>query len=714
MHDWLSDRVAASPEATALVRAETGETWDYADLAAEVTEIARRLAALGVGSGDHLGMVLPARAAAIRVIHAGLRLGATLVPLGERLTAPELATRIERADVTAVVCDSATEEAVVSAAGGVPTISVDEPTGETATPLLETEPAPVSPEEWAVDDAQLILFTSGTTGTPKAVVLTPGNLLASAGASALRLGHDPADRWLVTLSLHHMGGIGPVLRAPLYGTAVVLRQEFRAGGVVDDIDRYDATGVSLVPTMLQRMFESRGTLPGSLRVVLLGGAPAPTDLIERCRDYSVPVYPTYGMTETASQVATARPHEAFDHLDTVGRPLFGTEVAVVDDDGEALPPGDVGELVVSGPTVSPGYYGDAEATEAAFGPRGLHTGDVGYRDEAGRVYVLNRKDDRIITGGENVDPGEVVEALREHSGVADAAVAGVPDEEWGERVAALVVRATPGLSRASIESHCRERLAGFKLPRSIVFAEELPRTVSGTVDREAVRERLLDEIEVSRSDRRRAPDAPGADDSGAVSDDAGDADLAADEADATDETDTADEADATDETDTADEADATDGADADGIDAEGAAVEEQGAAVDAEGEAVEDEVEGGRESTKSEASAGEAIEPTDAGNADGDAVDADALDGSDRDARADSGDDSAFEFGHDADEPTEGDPDAGVSGEDAAVSGADIAPRESDGESSGDEAGASGDDGESPEDEADSPDDGSGRSGSTE
>jgi O-succinylbenzoic acid--CoA ligase len=203
------------------------------------------------------------------------------------------------------------------------------------------------------------------------------------------------------------------------------------------------------------------------------------------------------MTETASQIATARPREAFEHRGTVGRPLLRTDVAVVGEgggdgvEGEPVPAGETGELVVSGPTVMRGYYGDPEATADAFGEHGFHTGDVGYRDEAGRIWVLNRREDRIITGGENVHPGEVVEALREHPGIRDVAVVGLDDEEWGERVAALVVpEADADLSVEDVEGFCDEKLAGYKRPRSIAFAEDLPRTASGTVERGAVRERL--------------------------------------------------------------------------------------------------------------------------------------------------------------------------------------------------------------------------------
>jgi O-succinylbenzoic acid--CoA ligase len=196
------------------------------------------------------------------------------------------------------------------------------------------------------------------------------------------------------------------------------------------------------------------------------------------------------MTETASQVVTARPQEAAAHPETVGRPLLFADVTVVGEGGDPVDEGERGELVVAGPMVTPGYYGDEAATAATFGPYGLHTGDAG-RVVDGRVTVLNRLDDRIVTGGENVDPGEVVGVLREHPGVRDTAVVGIDDPEWGQRVAALVVP-EPGtsLDAATLEAHCRDRLAGFKRPRTWAFTEALPRTASGTVERAAVRERL--------------------------------------------------------------------------------------------------------------------------------------------------------------------------------------------------------------------------------
>lgn len=340
------------------------------------------------------------------------------------------------------------------------------------------------------------MFTSGTTGEPKGVRVTWRNLTASALASALRLGVTPEDRWLCCLPPYHMGGLAPVVRSVLYGTTLVLQSAFDTAETATALSREDATGISLVPTQLQRLLDDGWTPPASLRTVLLGGAPASESLLERALDAGVPVHPTYGMTETASQVATARPETVRDHPTTVGQPLLWTSVTVVED-GIVCEPGETGELVVEGPTVTPGYL-DEKRTAESTSEFGFHTGDVGYRDEAGRYWVLGRQDEVIITGGELVVPGEVADRLETHPDVVAAAVVGIDDEEWGEKVTALVVSEednNDGVAVGELLEHCGETLASFKHPKEVVVTEEMPRTASGTVDRDAVRKRILDRLD---------------------------------------------------------------------------------------------------------------------------------------------------------------------------------------------------------------------------
>ena len=495
MNGPLTHRTAVTPGATAVIDADRGERLTVADLDAAVERMAGRLAALDVRSGDRLAVLLPTGRAAVEAVHAAIRLGAVTVPLGPQLPKSDLADRLDRAEVTAILCDATTERDAIAAAAtaavdesAVPVASVDDPEAG-ATALSGRTPEAVVPHDWALDSTLFVPFTSGTTGRPKGVRLTVGNVLASAVASAMRLGLDRAETWHVALPCHHVGGLTPLVRLPLYGMTVVIRESFDAAAVAADFETYDVTATSVVPTTLARLLDATdGSLGPSMRAVLLGGAPATGDLLDRCRDREVPIFPTYGMTETASQIATATPTEARAHPGTVGRPLFWTDLSVRSENGDERPPGEVGELVVSGPTVSPGYLGD---DRSAFGPDGLHTGDVGYRDENGLVWVTGRTDDLILTGGENVAPATVVDAIVAHPDVADAAVVGLPDDEWGERVAALVVpHDEADLSAADIRSHCRDRLSGHELPRTIRFGDVVPRTDSGTVRRNAVRERL--------------------------------------------------------------------------------------------------------------------------------------------------------------------------------------------------------------------------------
>lgn len=495
--DWLAKRARTTPDRTALIDADADVTWTYRDLDDEVERTAGRLVAAGVDAGDHVGVLARPAPAVVRLVHAVARLGGTLVPLNVRLTAGELTAQVDRGDLDLLLCDtdaaSATADAVSAADGSPSLLSLEASDGsprvESEESLHAYDPTEIEPATIGPDHPWLLLFTSGTTGAAKPVVLTEENLRTSALASAFRLGIDPRDRWLAPLPLYHTGGLAPHLRSTLYGTAGVLVREFDAERTISVAREYGATGLSVIPTMLRQMLDV-GDLP-DLRFILCGGAPTPPELVERCADRSVPVCPTYGTTETASQVATVRPGEAGSHPTSVGQPLAWTQITIVDEDGTALPAGEVGELVIDAPTVTPGYYDDPDATAKAMGPYGLHTGDLARVDDAGRLYVLGRADDVIVTGGENVAPAEVERALRTHPEIVDASVVGLDDEQWGQRVAALVV-AEGKLSPEVIVEHCREQIAGYKRPRTVAIVDDLPRTVSGTVDRAAAR-RLLDE-----------------------------------------------------------------------------------------------------------------------------------------------------------------------------------------------------------------------------
>jgi len=446
--DWLQQRARTTPERLALLDGD--RPWTFAELDQQVESAARLLAGRGLGTGQRIGLLAPNSAAYVIAVHAVSRLGAVLVPLNVRLTPAERDWQTADAEL-ALLLDA---DACAELASAPP-----------------VEPASVL-RTIDLDAPHSIIYTSGTTGRPKGAILTYGNHWWSAVASALNLGLAPTDRWLACLPLFHVGGLAILLRSTIYGIAVHVQPRFDAQAANGAIEA-GASIVSVVSTMLDRMLAERGErpYPASLRCLLLGGGPAPRPLLERARAAHAPVVQTYGLTETASQVATLAPEDALSKLGSAGKPLMGTQLRIAPD----------GEICVFGPTVSPGYLHQP--------PREgwLHTGDLGTLDDDGFLYVLDRRTDLIVSGGENVYPAEVEATLLAHPAVADAGVFGVPDPEWGASVAAAVVLA-PGahVDAETLAAFCRQRLAGYKVPRRIVFRPSLPRNAAGKLPRHAL------------------------------------------------------------------------------------------------------------------------------------------------------------------------------------------------------------------------------------
>ncbi|MBV9335696.1 MAG: AMP-binding protein [Solirubrobacterales bacterium] len=372
----------------------------------------------GAVRAGRVALALPAGEEFVIALHACLLAGAAVVPIDLRLSAAEQKQRLAGVDLMV-------SEPLIPGRGAVAQGHRDRPVA--------------------------VLHTSGTTGAPKPVVLTASNFEASARGSAVALGLDPAERWLCPMPLTHVGGLSVPIRSAIYATTAVLPGRFDTEAVLNDLmDRARRiTMVSLVPTMLARLLDVGLERPPTLRWALLGGGPITAPLLERARAAGVPVAPTYGMTEACSQIAT------------FGRPLPGVEVVTAPD----------GEVLVRGPIVSAG---------ALSGDGWLHTGDLGRFEDGGRLEIIGRKSDTIVTGGENVAPAEVEAALLEHPAVADAAVHPRADPEWGEAVVAtVVVRDGRAVSPGELKVHCAARLAAFKVPKSVEFADRLPRTSSG-------------------------------------------------------------------------------------------------------------------------------------------------------------------------------------------------------------------------------------------
>jgi o-succinylbenzoate---CoA ligase len=440
LDNWLAQRSQSRPDRTALV-ADASEV-TYAELEAEATWVARRLAAHGVRRGSVAALTMDPRREQIVLIHALMKAGAVLLPLSPRLS-PE-----ERAAVLAA------EEPAIDLSDAVQQLTQT----EADLPLLG---------EHDMDDVHCRILTSGSTGPLKAVGLTYGNHLWSAVGSGFNIGVLPEDRWLCCLPLSHVSGLGIAMRSVIYGTTMVLHDGFEVDRVAASLAEDGVTVVSLVSTMLVRLLEAGADLSGP-RAILVGGGPVPEEPLEEAIGRGATVAQTYGLTEAASQVTTLAPADARRKLGSAGRPLLTTHLRIQD-----------GEILVQGPTVAPG----------CADPDGwLHTGDLGRIDEEGFLYVEDRIDDLIVTGGENVVPAEVEQVLLRHPEVSDAAVIGRDDPEWQQAVTAVVVlqdgsEATPD----ELRRHCASSLADFKVPKRVELAAALPRTPSGKLMRRALR-----------------------------------------------------------------------------------------------------------------------------------------------------------------------------------------------------------------------------------
>lgn len=436
----LQSAALASPDHPALLAA--GQTWTAGDLLDGVQRAAGVLARGGVAPGKRVALVGPPSAEWVITFHAVGWLGAAVVPLAPKGTVEELEAGLEAARPDQVLLTHGLDPALRTAL-----------LARGARFVTELPHGPPVPERaWPLDEVRAVVLTSGSTGAPRPVELRTGQLVLSAFGSTIRLGHDPADRWLAVLPLHHVGGLSILSRCALLGTTVVLHDRFDARRVARTLDAGEVSIVSLVPAMLERVLDAREArpFPARLRAILLGGDAAPPALLERCRALKAPVALTWGMTETASQLATRRPGDLSPE-GGVGAPLAFARVGVVD-----------GRLTARGPIVENGA---------------LVTRDRG-TVARGVVHVHGRVEDTIVTGGETVALAEIEAALRSHPALEDVALLGLADPRWGERPAALVVQREP-VEPAALRAWCRQRLSEFKVPERIVAVDAIPRTPLG-------------------------------------------------------------------------------------------------------------------------------------------------------------------------------------------------------------------------------------------
>ena len=503
--DWLRYRSYATPTKTALLFGE--ERWTFAELDILTDQLCGWLSQWDLPKNRRVGVLMHNSLEYVLLIYAAARLNLTLVTFNSRLTSAEVEWQIGFTQCGVVLVDEANSEKVHSAQK----LSIGNWQLTTTCP-------------WGIDNfdrnpsinsnnaTQSIVFTSGTTGRPKAVPIRFEQHFYSAMASAYRLGVEHDDVWLSVLPLYHVGGMAVIFRSLLYGTAVDLHQRFDLEQINHALDNKPISMISVVPTMLYRLTETRQTWPDSMRLILVGGAAASPELVEAAgklsRDGKPLVATSYGLTEVASQFATQTPTDTLKKPGSVGRPFLFNELRIVRDENDngqhTAGNGErktdrstdplIGEIQIRGPVLMAGYLDNPAVNSERFSADGwFATGDLGYLDADGDLYVVQRRSDLIISGGENVYPAEVEAALREHPAVKEACVIGLPDAEWGQIVAAMVeFLPEQQLTSGELIGFSQQTLARYKQPRFIELVAQLPQTASGKIERKQV-ESLLKE-----------------------------------------------------------------------------------------------------------------------------------------------------------------------------------------------------------------------------
>ena len=484
---WLAP-LAADGQRVALVH--QGRALSYEQLETTCRETIAFLEAEGAEPGDRVAWLLACPLESAIYFHALMQGGYVQVPLDTRLALPEQLYRIRDAGVRWIITDAA--EAMTRLGHECPEVTILA-AGNVSKRSAPARARTLSPEPPSA--GSLLVYTSGTTGQPKGALLAAAQLRASAEGSRARMPHSPEDRWLVCLPLCHIAGLSMLVRALRCRGSALLHRGFDPQRVSEALQRDNVTQLSLVATMLERLLaqSNAGERWDTLRLILLGGGTAPVTLIQNAWDRGLPVAPTYGLTEAASQVATRDPHDRQEPIDGRLRPLPDTDIRILDSRGQSVETGVAGEICVRGPAVMQGYWNPEPSPHQGLHQGWLHTGDIGRLDSEGGLQLVGRRTDLIVSGGENIYPAEVEAAINAHPCVAESVVLGVEDPEWGSRPVAWLVPApkTQPIPEEELIEFLRKQLAGFKIPAAFHWVDAFPRTSLGKVARDQFRREAM-------------------------------------------------------------------------------------------------------------------------------------------------------------------------------------------------------------------------------
>jgi acyl-CoA synthetase (AMP-forming)/AMP-acid ligase II len=485
------------------------EDISFAELDAGADRVANGLAALGVQPGERVAFLGKNHPLYFEAFLGAARIGAVMTPVNWRLAAPEVAYILDNCQAQVAFVGEGFADVLASIRADCPRveqiIGIDAPDypGTDYRTWRDGFPAKRPSHQVKADDDALQLYTSGTTGKPKGAVTTHGSILASrdttASGEVMRKWQEPipGDVTLLAMPCFHISGTGTGIGTMVAGTNSIVLPEYDPTKALDLIDNFNISKIFLVPAAIQILLNHPrvGEVDFSrLQYVTYGASPIPLELMrEAMRVMGCGFVQMYGMTETSGTIVALDPEdhvpEGSPRMRSVGKPLPGVEVKIIDEAGNTLPAGSVGEIATRSSKNMRGYWNNPEATASTIDAEGwLRTGDAGYFDEDGYLYIHDRVKDMIISGGENVYPAEVENALYAHPKVADVAVIGVPDERWGEAVkACVVVKAGESLTEAELIAHARQHIAGYKCPKSVNFIEVLPRNPSGKILRRELR-----------------------------------------------------------------------------------------------------------------------------------------------------------------------------------------------------------------------------------
>ncbi|MCY4629515.1 MAG: AMP-binding protein [bacterium] len=477
---WITWWAERAPARVAVVFG--GEQVSYAELEVRVRGVAARLDTMGVGAGDRVAVCCSNRIEMLELVFACARIGAMLAPVNNRLTPPEVRFQLEDCQPALVLADAA-HECLIREAGGEPEdldgfasrAHDDRCQGAGPAPRMRGDP----------ERSLLLVYTSGTTGTPKGAVLSQRSLFYTVSNAIAHEGFDTGSVVASVLPLFHVGGLNiqtiPCLFA---GGTVVLAERFHPAGLIEIMRRHRPTHVLLVPAAMSALLAEPSLAPqdlASLGALNCGSSVVSEDLIRRFNALGVRVVQVYGSTETGP-TAVVLDYEDADRIGSCGKPARHCELRIVDSDGADVAAGETGELWVRGQNLFTGYWNRPEETGQAFSDGWYVTGDLGYADEDGFVWISGRKRELIISGGENVYPAEVERAVGEHPSVSAVAVVGRPHARWGEVPVAFVVPAAgASVEVEGLDEWCRNQLARYKRPRDWIVVDELPRTALGKV-----------------------------------------------------------------------------------------------------------------------------------------------------------------------------------------------------------------------------------------